>query len=256
MLCGECYACRHGLVNLCDNRKSVGYWYNGGFTKYSVVKASGLHRLPDIVSFEEGALIEPLACAVHAVYGLTNIIPGDHVLVSGPGTIGLMSLQLAKAAGAITILTGRSTDKKRFDVARNLGADYILDSETDDIRKEVMKITGGIGVDVVLECSGNEHAVTEGLHVVRKRGAFTQIGLFGDQVTIDYEKVCYKEVSLIGSLGQVWGDWEKALQLVGMDAVTLKPIATTVLPVTEWEKAFDMFERKEGIKILLTPVDA
>ncbi len=252
-VCGSCDPCRCGFPNLCDNRRSVGYWYNGAFTKYVVVPACGVHRLPSNLTFREGALIEPLACVVHAVLELTHITAGDVVLITGPGAIGLSAMQVAKAHGAAVVVAGTESDATRLDLAKKLGADLCVNSGEDDLLKAIYGLTDNRGADIVLECSGNERAINTALLAIKKMGQYTQIGLFGKPVTVDIEQVCYKEIKLTGSLGQRWSSWEKAIQLVSQAKVKLNPLISHVLSITEWKKAFQMFEEQKAIKIILIP---
>jgi len=252
-VCGNCYNCLAGFPNLCDRRKSIGYWYNGAFTKYVIVPAEGMHRLPDNVSFEEGALTEPLACVVHGVLELTQIAVGDTVLISGPGAIGLMTLQVAKAQGAVTIISGVSKDKDRQSVAKKMGADHLVDVEQENLLEKVFEVTDGRGVDIVFDCSGSEEAINMGLSAIRKRGQYTQLGLFGKPISIDFEKVVFKELKVTGSFGQRRWAWDRALVLMAQKKVRLSPLVSDVLPLSEWETAFALFEQKKGLKILLTP---
>ena len=116
-------------------------------------------------------------------------------------------------------------------------------------------MTGGYGPDVVLECSGSASGVDTGLNLIRKRGWFTQIGLPGKKIEFDIEKVCYKELHFSGSLGSRNHSWRTALKLLEHGTVELAPLAATKFPITEWKEAFDKFEKKEGFKIFLLPVD-
>jgi len=252
-VCGKCYNCLEGFPNLCDSRRSMGYWYDGAFTSYIVVPAAGVHRLPDNIDFVPGALTEPLACVVHGVLDMTRFSAGDTVLVSGPGAIGLMTMQVAKAQGATTIVSGVTADKNRLDTAGSLGADYIVDAEREDVVKRVLELTGGRGADVVFECSGNESAVNAGFSAIRKRGRFTQLGLFGRRVSIDFEKVLSKELAVTGSFGQRPLAWERALELTAQKKVVLDPVVSDVLPLSEWRRAFEIFESKAGLKVVLRP---
>jgi L-iditol 2-dehydrogenase len=252
-VCGRCYNCLQGFPNLCDRRKSIGYWYNGAFARYVIVPAEGVHPLPDNIGFEEGALTEPLACVVHGVLELTPFAAGDTVLISGPGPIGLMTLQVARAQGAITIVSGVSADKNRSTVARELGADHLVDVDREDVVERVKELTGGCGADVVFECSGNERAVDSGFSAIRKRGRYTQLGLFGRPISIDFEKVLSKELEVTGSFGQRRSAWQRALALTAQRKVSLGPLVSDVLPLSEWKRAFELFEKKQGLKVVLTP---
>jgi len=253
--CGKCEHCINGFYNLCNHRKTLGYWFNGIFTKYTVVPAARVHRLPGSIDFVGGALMEPLACVAHAVLELTHITVGDVVLVMGPGSIGLMAMQVAKAQGTTVLVAGTDKDIDRLKMAETLGADHTVNVMQQHLLNQVRTLTNGRGVDIVLECSGNEKAANDALLAIKKRGQFTQIGLFGKPITIDFEKICFKEIKVTGPLGSRWLSWQKALQLTAQEKVRLKPLVSDIFPITEWEKAFTMFEEKKGLKIVLTPVE-
>jgi L-iditol 2-dehydrogenase len=252
-VCGRCYNCLAGFPNLCDKRKSIGYWYNGAFARYVIVPADGVHPLPDNIGFEEGALTEPLACVVHGALELTPFAAEDTVLISGPGPIGLMTLQVARAQGAITIVSGVSADQSRLRLARELGADHLVDAEREDAVERVLELTGGRGADVVFECSGNDRAVDAGFSAIRKRGRYTQLGLFGRPISINFERVISKELNVIGSFGQRRSAWQRALALMARRKVSLGPLVSNVLPLSEWKRAFELFEKKQGLKVVLKP---
>jgi len=252
-VCGTCYNCLAGFPNLCSLRKSIGYWYDGGFTSFVSVPFSGLHLLPRNVSFTEGTLTEPLACCVHGVLELAHITTRDIVLILGPGTIGLMALQLAKAQGATVIVCGKSSDSYRLDVARKLGADHALDIERIDPVKKVLELSDGQGADVVFECSGKEMAVATGFLAIRKRGQFTQLGLMGSSIAADFDMIVSKELRIVGAFGSRRSSWNLALKLMADGLVQLGPLVSHVLPISSWEKAFELAEEQEGLKIVMTP---
>jgi len=254
--CGACPACRTGFYNLCPERRTLGYWHDGAFAPYTVVPAARLHRMPQNVTFEEAALAEPLACVTHAVIELTTIKPEDFVLVSGPGAIGLATLQVALAHGARVIVAGTSVDAGRLGTARELGAFRVMDVEREPLAEVVQELTGGVGVDVVLECSGSARAVDAGLRALKRRGQFSQIGLFGSAITVNFELISYRELRVTGSLGSRFSSWEKALSLMASGAVRARPLISHLLPMRDWSAAFAMFERKEGLKLLLDPHEA
>ena len=254
-ICGKCEYCINGFHSLCYHRKALGYWFNGAFSSYTVVPAARVHRLPDNIDFVAGALMEPLACVVHGVLELTPINSGELVLVTGPGAIGLIALQIAKAQGATVMIAGTSQDAARLKMAKELGADYCVNLAQQNLLAEVNVVTDFQGADVVLECSGNEKAANDGLRAVKKRGRFTQIGLFGKPINIDFEKICCKEIKVVGSLGSRCISWQKALQLVVQKRVQLRPLVSDIFPITEWKRAFTIFEKREGLKLVLTPVE-
>jgi L-iditol 2-dehydrogenase len=252
-VCGRCLWCRTGSYNLCPERKVLGYWADGAFAAYTRVPVERLHRLPENVDFQGGALVEPLACCVHGVLELTGIGAGELVVVTGPGTIGLLSMQVARACGARIVVVGTGVDARRLKVARELGADYTVNVDDGDPQELVMDLSGGVGADAVLECSGAPAAVDMGLGLVRKQGRYTQIGLFGRPVTVDWERIVYKELRVTGSFSQRWTAWKRALALLEMGAVRPKSLISDVLPLSAWEEGFRKLERKEGLKVLLEP---
>jgi L-iditol 2-dehydrogenase len=252
--CGKCHNCKTGRYNLCDGRRTLGYWFNGAFAKYTVVPEGRIHVLPDSISYEEAALLEPAACVTHAVMDLASIEAGNVVLVSGPGAIGLIALQVAKAHGAYVIVSGTSIDAERLGFAKKLGADLIVDVQKEDLLAVVKAHTiMGRGADVVLECSGSGRATAAGIEAVKKQGQFVQIGLAGKPFELNFDRICYKEIKVTGSLGSVWTSWINAINLVAMKKLNLKDLVSHTLKLDDWEKGFDIFEKKEGLKILFKP---
>jgi L-iditol 2-dehydrogenase len=229
---------------------------NGAFTKYLVVPAAIVHELPDNVDFEAGALSEPLACVVNALFRVPTVSPGDLAVIAGPGSVGLIALQVAKAAGARTVMLGTSGDATRLALAKTLGADFVVNVEAEDPRPLVAELsTEGLGADVVVECSGAARAANTLLDLVRKAGRYLQIGVLGKPITWDLDQLVMKELKAVGSFSHMPWTWPKALELLRSGVVKTKPLATTVLPLTEWRKGFEGFDTREGIKTLLTPVD-
>jgi L-iditol 2-dehydrogenase len=253
--CGQCRYCRSGQNNLCLNRRSIGSGVNGGFTQYVVVPARNVHPLPDNVDFHAGALTEPLACVIHATLTTPTVVPGDIAVIAGPGAIGLLTLQVVKAAGAKVIVLGTDVDEHRLKLARELGADHTLNVQHDDPAALVVDLTQeGLGADVVYECSGAGPAAAQLLTLVRRRGRYVQIGLFGAPVAWDLDQLCYRELTVTGSFASIPSAWPRALRLMAEGKVKTAPLITDIFPVTDWRKAFDTFETRRGIKTLLKPV--
>ncbi|MAU08662.1 MAG: alcohol dehydrogenase [Anaerolineaceae bacterium] len=254
--CGTCMYCRRGETNLCLNRLSIGSGVNGGFTSYLVVPAKNIHELPENVDFQAGALTEPLACVVHGVLNNATVNPGDVAVIAGPGAIGLLTLQVVKAAGATVIMLGTNVDSERLALAKDLGADYTINVQSDDPGKLVADITQeGLGADVVYECSGAGPAAAQLLTLVRRRGRYVQIGLFSQAISWDLNQLCYKELIATGSNASVPSSWDKALKLLAAGTVQTAPLITHAYDVTQWEQAFATFDAKSGVKTLLTPVE-
>jgi L-iditol 2-dehydrogenase len=251
-LCGTCAFCRVGNYNLCSNRLGLGWGVNGCFAKYTVIEEKMAHKIPDNVSFKAGAVIEPLACVIHGME-LTELSADQVAIVAGPGPIGLLMLQAAKAEGATVIVTGTSIDKERLALAKRLGADYAVNVQEQDLAAFVRGLTNGYGADVVFECSGNENSVNACLEAVKKGGKYTQMGLFGKRIGIDMDKVVTKELKLVGVQSQRWTSWERALKLLAAGKIQLEPVVSGEFSLADWEKAFQAFESKEGLKIVMYP---
>lgn len=252
--CGECAYCRTGHTNLCLNRRSIGSAINGGFTNFVVVPAKNIHQLPENIDFQAGALTEPLACVCHAVLTHSTISPGDIAVIAGPGAIGLLTLQVLKAAGATVVVLGTNGDEARMTLASQLGADYVVNVSSSNPETLVKDMTPeGLGADVVYECSGAGPAASQLLTLARRHGRYVQIGLFGKPVAWDLDQVCFRELTVTGSNASVPSAWTRALQLLGSGKVQTKPLITATYDVTEWQEAFEGFERKTAIKTLLYP---
>lgn len=253
--CGICAYCRRGQNNLCLNRLSIGSGVNGGFTQYVVVPAKNVHRLPENVDFDAGALTEPLACVVHGVLNTPTVSPGDVAVIAGPGAIGLLTLQVVKAAGATAVMLGTNADERRMELAHELGADYVVNVQREDPTTLIADITQeGLGAEVVYECSGAGAAAQSLLPLARRRGRYVQVGLFGKPIEWDLDQVCYRELTVTGSNASVPSAWDKALKLLETGAVKTHPLITDVYDVTQWEQAFAAFESRQGVKTLLRPV--
>jgi L-iditol 2-dehydrogenase len=251
--CGICGLCRTGWYNLCNERKTLGYWYDGAFAAFTIVPEDRIHQIPEQVSLTSAAMTEPLACITHAAGDLCEITPEDVALVTGPGSIGLMAAQVAKAYGATVVLTGTAADSGRLELARKLGIDHTINIEENEPGNIINELTNGAGADVVLECSGSPGAINSAVRLVKKRGWFVQIGLPGKPILFDLEAINYREIKFSGSLGSRRESWHKALLLQKSGRVKLEPLVTHKFRLTEWEEAFRVFENIEGCKVFLVP---
>jgi L-iditol 2-dehydrogenase len=250
-ICGKCRYCRSEYYNLCSDRKVLGYWFNGCFTRYCNV--TFVHKLPDNVSFEAGAMTELLACCVHGVIEQTGVSAGDFVAITGPGPVGLFAAQVALAEGGVVMVCGTSADQHRLKLAEELGVHHVLNIDEDDSVKRVKELTEGYGADVVLECSGFPAAARMALDLVRKQGKYTQMGLFGGPIEIDFEKIAFKEIQVTGFVSQRRPAWKRALSLMGRGVIQGEKLISHRFPLDEWRDAFDLFERREGLKLVLIP---
>lgn len=240
--CGQCRWCRDGRINLCPERRSIGSFVDGGFAPRLLVPARNLHRIPDWLDGREAAMVEPLACCCHSLLDPDRIGSGDAVVVVGPGPIGLLAAQVARAAGAQVHVRGTPNDTARLETAAALG---FATSTTD---------AGDVGAfDVAVECSGHESGMTFALESVRRGGRYVQIGLAGKRVSVPLDLVCFGELTVTSGNASTPASWIRALELVGERCVELGPLLTEAVPLAEWERAFAATRSGAGIKFVLVP---
>lgn len=253
--CEVCPYCRSGQTHLCNQRLGYGSSKDGGFASFVAVRQGALHRLPAHISFREGALAEPLACAVHAVVEISSIKSEANVLVTGPGPIGLLVLQVAKAEGATVVISGRKQDAERLALAQRLGADECIQIEEQELPPVIDKLTGGLGVDLAFECSGAAGGVNDCFQSVRKRGEIVQVGLFGHPASgLNYDDFILKEIQIKGIFAHNQGTWKKVVELLTQKKVDLAPLISGEYALDQWRTAFELFEKGVGFKYLLYPI--
>lgn len=250
-VCGECLLCRSGNYNLCENRHNIGFWENGAFAEYCLSNVLYTHKIPENLTFEEAALLEPLACCVNGVDYITGISSGEIIMVIGPGTLGLLTLQLAKTNGCRIIVCGTNEDIKRLEIAKMLGADKIVNVNEENAKEEIFKFTRERGSDAIFECSGSSSGVSLALNTVRRGGKVTQFGLSGKNIDIPYELIAYKQIKVLGVFGSTWVHWERAIDYLSTGKINVKPMITNILNLNEWCKGYQLIEQKKAIKVIL-----
>jgi len=255
--CGECLMCRTNHANRCagEQKRILGtHKADGTFTRYVAIPSRILHRIPESLSFEEAAVAELAACVVHAVFERVGVEPGDVVAVLGPGPMGLLTLQAAKAAGAErVIVTGVSADKDRLTVAENLGVDLAINAEQEDPVQKIRSLTEGWGADVVFEASGASAARRQAFSMVRRCGKIALIGLTGKPTDINLDSIVEGELDVKGSWGTVWTSWRRTLNLLSSGAIQVGPLINAKLPLERWREGFEMMEQRKALKVLLIP---
>lgn len=250
--CNECEYCEQGLFMLCNQRKSIGSGVDGAFAPYLVIPASLLYHIPQNVSYKEAALSEPLACVVRCVIERTNVKAGQEVVVSGPGTIGLLTMQVAKAHGAYVRMFGTSSDEDRLQLAKKLGAKEIIMVDTEKGNKRTNELRNVI--DIVFECSGAASSAINCLEVVKKQGHYTQVGLFGKTIEFDFDYVLRKEVTISNGFASEPSSWKKSIRLMEEEQIELNSLISDVYALKNWKRGFENAESKEGLKVLISPL--
>lgn len=250
--CGECRWCRSGEFMFCPTRRGMGHGVNGAFARYACVRPDQLFEIDRRLPGEEGALVEPLAAAVHAVNEITTVRDGDVVLVSGPGPIGLLCLLVLVHRGIKTIVAGTTADATRLELARKLGAARTVDVQQENLLEVVRGMTDGAGVDVAFEVAGVAASAAACLESLRPLGRYTQVGHFGRDITVPFDRIGFKQLTVAGSVGYTAATWSATLQLL---AAGLRPsrIVTHRLPLERWAEGFELFERKAALKVILFP---
>ncbi len=247
----SCAQCRAGDMHLCRNLRVIGAHVDGGFAEYMVIpetnaiESNGLD--PAVV-----ALQEPMGNAVHAAF--VEPIEGRSVAVTGAGPIGLLSVGVAKAAGA-SLVVATDTEPYRLELAERMGADVVLDARAPDLVERVLEATGGDGVEVVLEMSGAAPALSQALKFVTRGGRVSLLGIFGEPVRIDLsEDVIQRGVRLYGIYGRlIYDSWERTQALLRSGTLDVTPIITHRFDLADWQKGFDLIASRHAGKVVLLP---
>lgn len=255
--CNECSACRRGRVNLCQNRKVLGvstptFHRDGAMAEYVVVPWWIIHPLPDAVSFEEAATIEPAAVSLHAVR-ITPMEVNDVVAVIGAGQIGLFAMQGARVKGAGKIIA-LDVKEDRLALARQLGADATINPATSDVAAEMRKAVGQPEADAVLEAVGAERTVRLGMDLTKLGGHLTLIGNVTPHIQVNLQNIVSRELTIRGSCA-IAGEYRACLDLMATGRLQAKPLISRIVPLSEAPKAFDALHHGEPglMKIVLRP---
>jgi L-iditol 2-dehydrogenase len=255
--CGECEYCQVGDVNLCDNRQVVGvscgdYRRHGAFAEYVVVPERIVYRLPDEIGFTEAAMLEAISVALHAVR-VAELKGGETAFVIGAGMIGLLTLQAAHALGCSRVFVA-DLDATRLRLAREMGADETIDVSGAAMLAEVLRLSGGKGIDVVFEAVGREQTVTAAIDSARKGGTVVLIGNITPEVRLPLQKVVSRQIRLQGTAASS-GEYPEAIELMRTGAIRVKPLITAVVPLEEGPQWFARLHKGEPnlMKVVLTP---
>jgi len=253
--CGVCRLCRSGYSHLCPHKRSPGWGINGAFAEYVVMPFYLLHRIPEHLSYESAATIEPFAITLHAVER-GGIEPGSNVIIFGAGPIGLLSAKVARICGASQIvIVGTNQDKEyRFKIAEKIPVDEIVNVEETDPLERVEKITKGAMADIVIEASGSPNAVSQTTKMLRKRGKIIVLGITEkESVNFPWKEAMTKALDMHFSFSSSHEAWIKAINLIEGKVADPGIVVTHTLPLEKWETAFKMSEEGKCGKIILTP---
>ncbi|MEW5901758.1 MAG: alcohol dehydrogenase catalytic domain-containing protein [Acidobacteriota bacterium] len=258
LACGKCWLCRTGNRQLCAEKRSPGWGIDGCFARFMRFPGPALlHRIPDGMSFEEAALVEPLANVVSDVLERGGVEASDRVVVVGPGPVGLLAAMVAKASGAgKVVMLGTDADEKiRLPAARRIKEiDLVLNVDREDAVKQTMEWTEGRGADLVIEASGSEKGISQSLALVRKLGRMAAIGLTGKaEIPFPYDSGMFKAATLFFNLSTTSSSWEKAISLIAEKKIDVLPLITHRGGLDRWQEIFQALENKKGIKGIFIP---
>src|SRR5882757_6905065 len=255
--CGACGFCRKGEVNLCDDRQVVGvscgdYSRAGAFAEYVAVPARIVYKLPENLAFAEAAMLEAVSVALHAV-AVSELEGGETALVIGAGMIGLLTLQAARVAGCSRVFVA-DIDATRLKSAADLGADKTILASGAELTQEILRLTGGRGVDVVLEAVGRNETIAAAIDCVRKGGTVTLIGNITPHVNLPLQKVVSRQIRLQGSCASS-GEYPQAMELMAAGKIRVGALITAVAPLSDGPEWFDRLHSGEPnlMKVVLDP---
>ena len=255
--CGKCPFCRRGRINLCDNRRVLGvscdeFRRDGAFAEYVTVPQSILFALPKGLSFEHAAMTEPLSVAVHAVEQVP-IQLNDTAVVVGTGMIGLLVVQVLRAAGCGRILAV-DVQPERIGLACRLGADAGFSPNEIDVAAEVLRQTGGRGADVVFEAVGFRQTVNLAVASVRKGGSVGLVGNLTPQVDLPLQAAVTRELTLYGSCASS-GEYPACLDMIARGTIDVDALISNAAPLSDGQAWFDRLHQGDRrlLKVILQP---
>ena len=238
--CGACDYCRTGLYNQCVNRKWFAQNAHGGFAEYTAAHASSVYKLPETMSFEEGALVEPLAVG-HRAVAQSGATYRDRVAIIGGGTIGQLCLAAAKAIGVKETLITVKYDQQA-QLAQDLGADHIVHISETDVKDHVKALTDNRGMDAVIKTVGTAQNFNDTLAIVRKRGAVVLVAGYHQPLEVDLRRIVWSEAVITGSncygYSGMHTDFQMAIDLIASGRVPITQLVTHRFPFADIAEAF------------------
>lgn len=257
--CGECFFCENGMGNICQNNYAIGYQFAGGFAEYILLNRMTMlygpvHIIPEDADYSQYTLAEPLGCILNALER-TPVKMGDTVAIIGCGPIGCMMIPVVKTMGAVrVIVVERNPDRQR--VASESGADVIIHPSEQDMVEEVMRVTGGMGADLVLTATPVPAMQERALHMVKNRG---EVNFFGglpakdSMVALDTNLVHYKELLVSGAHGSRPCHHRKAVEYIRDGLIDVRPFITHHFPLEQIQEGFDTAGSRQCMRVVIHP---
>ncbi|NLE74109.1 MAG: alcohol dehydrogenase catalytic domain-containing protein [Actinobacteria bacterium] len=245
--CLRCTYCLMGAPTQCDNLTYIGYGVDGGFAPYMIAPSQTLHRISTEVPAPVAALAEPLACVLHGLEKV-DVRPGDTVVVLGAGPIGVLYVQMVKAVGAGKVIISEPSAMRR-DLARMVGADYVVDPKAEDLQDVVMRETS-VGADVAIDTVGN--LLSTALEVIRRKGAVLLFGLHQANVTIAPWEIALTEKRILGTLIQSHL-FPQAIKVLEGGIIDAQRVISHVLPLSRICEGMELLRQQRAHKVVIDP---
>ena len=251
VVCGTCLPCRSGRYHICDNLKVMGFQTTGTASEYFAVDAEKCLAFPSTMSFEEGAMIEPLAVAVHAL-GRLGTVAGKQIAVYGAGPIGNLIAQAARGLGAAKVLITDTSDH-RLQLALRCGIDEAVNPRNEDVGAAILRCFGPDKADAALECVGIQPTMDQAIANARKGSDIVVVGVFGDRPLVDLGLVQDRELRLIGTLMYTRVDYESAIELIKGQKVQLEPLMSAHYAFRDYPEAYRFIDqnRDKSMKVFI-----
>lgn len=257
--CLRCKNCRVGNYTACLNygtskHRANGMTANGGFAQYVINNINTVHAIPDHIDFDEASLVTNLGCVLYGFETIGGYVAGNQVVVIGPGPLGLISAQVAKALGAERVyLIG--TRASRLNKGGETGADRLINIHEENALDIILKETNGVGADLVIESSGAKEAPMMAIKMLKPMGKMLMLGMPHEPVLVDFKDLLLNNKSIHTVRGEGWANVSRAVSLLGTGKITLKPYVTHSFPLNEISTAFETFvKRIDGaVKVIVKP---
>ena len=250
VFCGRCYPCMHGKYNLCENLKVMGFQTTGTASEYFVVDESKCTPIPDNMTYDQAAMIEPLAVTVHAAKRFD--VKNAKVVVFGCGPIGILLCQSLKAFGASQVLATDISDY-RLELARKVGADFTVNTKEHDFGKSLIEFFGPDKADVMFDCAGNDITMNSAIQNARKGSTIILVAVFGKMANVDLAKLNDSELDLNTTMMYRHEDYVDAIRLVSEGKIKLEPLMSNHFAFTDYLSAYQYIDthRETTMKVLI-----
>lgn len=251
VVCGECYPCRHGKYNLCEKLKVMGFQTTGVASHYFAVDAKKVTPLPEGMGLDEGAMIEPLAVAVHAVRRAGDVT-GQDICVLGAGPIGILVAQAAKGMGARRVMV-TDVSGLRLDKAKECGADFCINTKEKDFGEALTECFGPDKADVIYDCAGNNITMGQAIAHARKGSTIILVAVFAGMATVDLAVLNDHELDLNTSMMYRTEDYDTAIELVNQGKVQLTPLISKHFAFKDYLEAYKYIDenRESTMKVII-----